>query len=450
MLQRSVRRNFSGVFKFKSSPNSLYAEQQYLDLFLAAAINDDDMVTGISHDLNEQAASLGLQPVYSRGRRKRKDGSYLTDEEARERKYRFERLKYYPDGQTFQDHIWKEYEIVNGELLHNGYHGYHTPTLRTRIEDIIRGAVKRGEILRLPEEKYHKHALFGITATFDFHDQDYWGLDNPDVTHTRAEGTTLAYRYGSSRMLCVGAEYCLPPIKFERRIGNVGALRNVFDDFDDFQIDLDTIILDRQFFDSYVINFLTDRVHYIITVNEARLDRKTMDKIATASTEHVTIIEGYVIAPGTNHSAKTILIIVPAALQALGQRKRPKKYPRSFVYATNIPLKGNVTQDDIDSFGYELSRVYKLHWGIETDWSVFKSFRARTRSRKAVIRLFYFYASVLFYNSWVLTRRVHGKRCKRVLTRVAFFNFYLPVSRIEIISAIFVGKTSPDRDMPNG
>jgi hypothetical protein len=155
--------------------------------------------------------------------------------------------------------------------------------------------------------------------------------------------------------------------------------------------------------------------------------------------------------PNTIYSARTNIVIVPPALQAPGQRRgRPKKNNNNVVYATNILPKGSVTREDIDDYGYELTRVYRLHWGMETDWSMFKSFRPRTTSPKSVIRAFYFYASVLLYDVWVLARRIHGRACKRVLTRVGFFQFYLPVSRIEVVSPIFLEHAPVNYDLPNG
>ena len=50
-----------------------------------------------------------------------------------------------------------------------------------------------------------------------------------------------------------------------------------------------------------------------------------------------------------------------------------------------------------------LYELYGKRWGIETSYRVMDhDFKARTTSKKYVIRLFYFLFCVLLYNLWVL------------------------------------------------
>ena len=91
------------------------------------------------------------------------------------------------------------------------------------------------------------------------------------------------------------------------------------------------------------------------------------------------------------------------------------------VFATSIKLEQNATQTEIDQFGFQLSRIYRLRFGIETDWSILKTFRPRTTSPSAVLRLYYFYLSVLLYDMWVYARLIHVS-----LIRLDFFTYYIP------------------------
>src|SRR5208282_5375283 len=114
--------------------------------------------------------------------------------------------KYYPAGKTAIWHIKKEYEIVNGILQPTFASQKRINPLERALRDIIQKANTRQTIKA-------ENNVTGITIAFDYSDQDFWGLPNSEVIRTKAEGTSLAYRYGMARIVCAKAEYCLPPIK---------------------------------------------------------------------------------------------------------------------------------------------------------------------------------------------------------------------------------------------
>jgi len=94
------------------------------------------------------------------------------------------------------------------------------------------------------------------------------------------------------------------------------------------------------------------------------------------------------------------------------------------VFATNIqPIATNPSQAEIDAFGRELPRIYRLRFGIESDWTILKSFRPRTTSKNPVVRLFYLYMSVLLYDAWVLARNTDTRGGP--LTRLEFLMLYV-------------------------
>ena len=70
------------------------------------------------------------------------------------------------------------------------------------------------------------------------------------------------------------------------------------------------------------------------------------------------------------------------------------------VFATNL----KVTEDNAKI----LFKEYGKRWGIETSYRVKGDFKARTTSKKYVVRLFYFMFSSCLYNLWILANIIVG------------------------------------------
>lgn len=124
--------------------------------------------------------------------------------------------------------------------------------LQRRLDEIVANAVKRDFITPVSR-------LTGYTAAFDFSDEDHWGLPTMDLVKTRAEGTTLAFRYGDTRTISEGAEYLLPPLMFRPGSSVLETLAKSLDQADRLRVPVETLLLDRQFFDVDTVNFLRGR-----------------------------------------------------------------------------------------------------------------------------------------------------------------------------------------------
>ena len=395
-----------GIFEFKRSYNSIYNEEHYREVFLKAIVNSNRvMLNGASKSLNLHASRQGSKPLYLR-RRKVADGSPHREGQNERR--------YYPAGKTVIWHIKKEYEIINGLLKPTTASNKRTNCLERRIGEMIRKANTHHTIKA-------ENDVTGLTLAFDYSDQDFWGLPNSEVVRTRAEGTTLAYRYGMARIVCAKAEYCLPPIKISSKSQIENGLEKTLQQAASFGISVNTMLLDRGFFTIDCMNLLRKRnVHFLMPAKLGALKHQMQKTIRRAPREHV-IIYRYSLGQQPKHSASTFIVVVPPRWQCLSQRNRIKHHSYPMVFATSLRLNPNVTQSEIDEFGFQLSRIYRLRFGIETDWSVLKTFRPRTTSPSAVLRLYYFYLSVLLYDMWVYARLVHES-----LIRLDFFVYYVP------------------------
>jgi len=426
-LKRSVKARLKGVFAFTRSRNSIYHEQHYLELFLTAMFSTMTvMMNGASRALNKLAHASNQEPVYRRHRRRRRDGSYESDKDYLEEKY-------FPSGKTILHHIKKAFKIDdNGQLVSNRTK-HHVNPLEARIELVLRNAVRRHLI-----GGDFSGRIKGVAAAFDLHDQDYYGLLNEYLVRTYGDGTNRAYRYGSSRLL--GSEpYCLPPLLVLAHSTKVDIIERAARQFTYLNIPLRTLVIDRFFFDADVIN-LFDRLGlwYLMPAKIGALSNTMKKCIRGASPDHVSTYR-YVVRPKDVGRAHTTIVVVPPKWQHPPTRNpkegRRRRKPEPMAFVTNIPAPTD--QDELDEWGRELSRLYRLRFGIETDWSLFKSLRPRTTSMNPVVRLFYFYMGVLLYDLWVFARRIHENLGP--LRRVEFIILYLPFSNVAPITMLRPG-----------
>ncbi len=392
-----------GTFEFRRNCNSIYTEEHYREVFLKAIANSNRvMLNGASKSLNLHASHQGSKPLYLRRRN-------TTDRSCHKAKQI--EGKFYPAGKTAIWHIKKEYEIIDGILQPTIVSNKRINPMERALREVIR---KARRTIKAENE------VTGITIAFDYSDQDYWGLPNSEVIRTKAEGTNLAYRYGMARIVCARAEYCLPPIKISSRSQIENDLDRALNQATSFGISVNTMLFDRGFFTIDCMNLLRKRnVHFLMPAKFGALKRQMQKMIRKAQKEHVTIYR-YSLGEQPKHSATAFLVVVPPQWQSPSQRNRVK-HPREMVFATSIKLQPNATQAEIDQFGLQFSRIYRLRFGIETDWSILKTLRPRTTSPSAVLRLYYFYLSVLLYDMWVYARLIHES-----LIRLDFFAYYIP------------------------
>lgn len=423
-LRRSVHKWEKGLFNFAKSSNSIYEERHYRDVYMTAIMSTKhNMIDGASLALNKYAAMKGQTPLYIKGRRTTENHSYKSGHKygrcKGDKKDRYVPKKFYPAGKTVREHIKREFHMAGGVLQqHSGKR--HADLLQRKLDEIIANAVKRHFITPVSR-------LTGYTAAFDFSDEDHWGLPTMDLVRTRAEGTTLAFRYGDTRIISKDAEYLLPPLMFRPRSSVVETLAKSLDQADRLRVPLETLLLDRQFFSVDAINFLRGRgKQHLMPAKVGSLKAEMQRDIRNAPKDHVSVFD-YTIGD-TPHSAKTKIVVVPPPWQYPSTRGRPQKHPRKIVFATSIRPQPNATQIDIDEYGRELSRIYRYRFGIETDWNVLKSFRPRTTSKNPVLRMFNFYMSVLKYNGWVFARRIHVDSIGGGLMRLEFFLLYVATS----------------------
>lgn len=214
-----------------------------------------------------------------------------------------------------------------------------------------------------------------LDVAIDFHDIPYWGNEkNPMLVRTKKkQGTTFAYRFATITIVEHGKRFtllALPVSPLDRKEIVVDRLMKYAKNI----ISIDTVYVDRGFYSGAVIDVLKrHKVKFLmITPKNKRIKRLLREN------------ENGAIIDFTMRKSTTFTVVIF------------KKDGKVCNYATNINVDN---RRRIPS----LRELYGKRWGIETAYRIKDhDFKARTTSRKYVVRLFYFLFCVLLYNLWVL------------------------------------------------
>lgn len=210
-------------------------------------------------------------------------------------------------------------------------------------------------------------------VAIDVTDQLYYGDKNdPMVVETRPrEGTSHAYRFATINIVVSGQRFTLLALPMNRFTTKAEIVEKLVEHARK-KVRIGTIFIDRGFFSAKVINLLKRLgVKFLMPAIKNPKIKRLVDEH-----EAPTIIEYRMVG------AFFKLVIV-------NDDKNRKK-----VFATNLSVN--------ERNAHRLSDMYGKRWGIETSYRVKNLFRAKTTSKRYVVRLFYFSFSVCLYNLWIL------------------------------------------------
>ena len=218
-----------------------------------------------------------------------------------------------------------------------------------------------------------------VDVAIDITDQLYYGNKNdPMVLQTKPqEGTTRAYRFATINVVASGRRFTLLALPMNRFTTKVEIVRKLIE-YAKEKVHVGTVYVDRGFFSTNVINlFKKLGVKFLMpAVKNPKIKRLVEEH------EAPTILEYRMVG------AYFKLVIVKDG-------KNLKK-----VFATTLDVnEGNA---------HQLFDMYGKRWGIETSYRVKNLFRAKTTSKRYVVRLFYFSFSVCLYNLWILANIFMG------------------------------------------
>jgi putative transposase len=233
-----------------------------------------------------------------------------------------------------------------------------------------------------------------LDIAVDLHDWLYYGDKNdPMVVRTKSkDGTTCCFRFATVNIVESGRRFtllALPMGPFDNKDKILEELIN----YAKSKISIRNVYVDRGFFTVKCISALEElKVKWLMPAVRNKAIKKLMEKYdAPKVLDYVMGDKRY------QHKHIEFRLVI------LNDKDGIKR-----VFATNL----GVTEDNAGLLFQEYSnrcdddllfKEYGKRWGIETSYRVKKhEFRARTTSKKYVVRLFYFMFSTCLYNLWVL------------------------------------------------
>ena len=223
-----------------------------------------------------------------------------------------------------------------------------------------------------------------LDVAIDLTDQLYYGDKNDFmVCETKPQkGTTHCFRFATINIVENGRRFtllALPMHAFDEKYKIVNELI----DYAKSKISLRNVYVDRGFFNVKCIMALEkQKVRWLMPAIRNTAIKKLMKEYSSPK-----VLE-YLMGRKNFDQVKFKLVIV-------NDKENIKR-----VFATNL----RITEDNAKI----LFKEYGKRWGIETSYRVKGDFKARTTSKKYVVRLFYFMFSSCLYNLWILANILVG------------------------------------------
>jgi len=250
-----------------------------------------------------------------------------------------------------------------------------------KIKEVFRKAFE--EIFKIAKKNnvFKKRKL---DIAIDLHDWLYYGDKNDFmVCETKPQkGTTHCFRFATVNIVESGRRFtllALPMHAFDEK-------SKVLDELITYakkKISIRNVYVDRGFFNVKCIMALEkQKVKWLMPAVRNRAIKKLMKEYDSPK------VLDYLIGRKNFDQVKFKLVIV-------NDKDNVKR-----VFATNL----QVTEDNAKI----LFKEYGKRWGIETSYRVKGDFKARTTSKKHIVRLFYFMFCSCLYNLWVLVNIIVG------------------------------------------
>ena len=272
---------------------------------------------------------------------------------------------------------------------------------KMKINSVMEKFTKSSEEMLKLAKKSKLFKKRKLDVAIDYHDIPYWGNEkNPMlVRNIDLQGTTYAFRFATITIIEHGKRFTLLTLP----VSPLDRSSNIVDRLISYAkkvIPIDTVYLDRGFFYASVIDAIKKHnVKFLMVAVRNQRIKKLINKNYNGA------IIDYIFGNST-----TFKLVIT--------KKDGEKH--AFATNLNIGLKRRLL------YLYDL---YGKRWGIETSYRIIDhDFKARTTSRKYVVRLFYFLFCVLLYNLWILAN---------VLLASLIFGF---VPRKLLVTAKYFGK----------
>ncbi len=217
------------------------------------------------------------------------------------------------------------------------------------------------------------------TIAIDCHKWEYWGkkIDKFVVGKEPEHGTNKCFKFITLDVTNHEQRFTLCALPFldkdnqnELVIKLLAGARK--------KINIRTILIDRGFLDSKLLNYLKSEGLYFI-IPSKKSNRALLKDASFLKPDSVGVLKDVLMG-----DVRVNLIV-------------KKEGDKLYGFFTNMNI---VTGDN--GLALAIADMYKRRWQIESGYRVKKDFRGRTTSKKYIIRYLYFMLSVILYNFWVL------------------------------------------------
>jgi putative transposase len=278
-------------------------------------------------------------------------------------------------SQTFR-FVMKENTPASNTLL------YHIR--KSDIQELRNKFKKAFEAIFKIAKKHNVFKKRKLDVAIDLTDQLYYGNKNDFmVCETKPQkGTTHCFRFATINIVENGRRFtllALPMHAFDEKYKILEELIT----YAKTKIHIRNVYVDRGFFNvKCIIALEKQKVKWLMPAIRNKSIKKLMKEY-----DSPTVLD-YTMGRKNFDQVKFKLVIVD-------DKEGIKR-----VFATNL----KVTEDNAKI----LFQEYGKRWGIETSYRVKQDFKARTTSKKYVVRLFYFMFSACLYNLWILANILVG------------------------------------------
>ena len=217
------------------------------------------------------------------------------------------------------------------------------------------------------------------TIAIDCHKWEYWGkrIDKFVVGKEPEHGTNRCFKFITLDVTNHEQRFTLCALPFldgDKQNDLVIKLLNAAR----AKINIHTVLIDRGFLDSELLNYLKKEGLYFI-IPSKKSNRALLKDASFLKPAPVGVLKDVLMG-----NVRVNLIV-------------KKEGDKLYGFFTNMNI---VTGDN--NLALAIANMYERRWQIESGYRVKKDFRGKTTSKKYIIRFLYFMLSVILYNFWVL------------------------------------------------
>lgn len=305
----------------------------------------------------------------------------------------------------------KVFEIIKS-IIEAGRTNSYVETYSNKADTLHRHIKENSEIDLKKAFEFNTRKAIGriglgrVIIAFDVTEELYFGdngkLNVRQIKHQN--GTDEAFSY---LVLNIVKPRPLPLMAVPYKQGDdiTSLIKELIEYARSLRIIIECVLFDRGFYIGDLISYLSSvNMKYLILVPENKAMKKYINQ--TDSLRSFDHLIGYNKYKSTWTAETKVVIIRDKYFNE--KEKRYKKF--YWCFATNLQS------------SFNLVRIYKQRWQIETDFRVQDEARIKSKSNISIVRYFYFLMSLILMESWEVNRtnnsNVPFKRCLKNVEQI--------------------------------